>query len=327
MTAHIAAGRARIEARADVTLGVGRRGGAADAVAWARSTVANIVGGVGSFYGASLVRAADARRFGRLAFPTGAAGGGDAAVQPPRAHNGGDGNGKGNGDGNGDDDGKGEEALAFLCPVALLTATPSRAAFPRGLLWDEGFQQLLVRVWEPSLSADVGGSWVAAMRAGGWIPCEQTLDVEARARFSAHVRHLMVQSPAVANPPTLLMLLRSTAVDAVAAAAAAAARAATGVPADRRPPPVPGGVTAAPVCVGPLPAAVTVYAVARALVGYLQTTQAGPIPGTYRWRGRSAEQAAPDGTPHTLASGLDDFPRGRTPDDRERHVDLAAWVA
>jgi len=165
------------------------------------------------------------------------------------------------------------------------------------------------------------------MRAGGWIPREQILGVEARARFPAHVRHLKVQSPAVANPPTLLMLLRSTAVNALAEAAAAAARAATGVPADRCPPPVPGGVTAAPVCVAPPAAAVTAYAAARELVVYLTTTQAGPIPGAYRWRGWSAEQAAADGTPHTLASGLDDFPRGRTTDDRERHVDLAAWVA
>jgi hypothetical protein len=39
---------------------------------------------------------------------------------------------------------------------------------------------------------------------------------------------------------------------------------------------------------------------------------------TYQWYGRNSE--------HNLASGLDDFPRGMTPNIYERHLDLHIWI-
>ncbi|GAB0492303.1 hypothetical protein MMPV_003565 [Pyropia vietnamensis] len=340
LTARITEGRAAVEARVEATFRLAARGEPPAVVAFARTAVANLLGGLGFFYGSSVVRRADAARFGQLAFPPGAAPAAPTAVADEGRD--GDSNGEGNATYGADSTDVVDGAtatteadgdnLTYLSPVSLFTATPSRASFPRGFLWDEGFHQLLIRAWDPPLSAAVGMSWVAAMRAGGWIPREQILGVEARGRFPAHVAHLLVQSPAVANPPTLLMLLRAIAVDA-AAAAAAADRAAAGVPPDTCAPP-PGWPRYPPsVCrvlgVAPPPpaAAVTAYAAARALVNYLSSTQAGTSPLTYRWRGRSTAQVAPDGTPHTLASGLDDFPRGRVPHDDERHADLAGWVA
>ena len=42
------------------------------------------------------------------------------------------------------------------------------------------------------------------------------------------------------------------------------------------------------------------------------------IKSRYQWQGRNSE--------HNLASGLDDYPRGMTPNIYERHLDLTIWV-
>lgn len=58
---------------------------------------------------------------------------------------------------------------------------------------------------------------------------------------------------------------------------------------------------------------------------WLCTTQAGAVPGTFRWRGRDPQDTRLNAL--TLSSGLDDFPRASVPNERERHVDLLCWVA
>lgn len=45
---------------------------------------------------------------------------------------------------------------------------------------------------------------------------------------------------------------------------------------------------------------------------WLKRTQAGSAPSSFRWRGRTAN--------HTLASGIDDYPRAALPSDDEIHV-------
>jgi mannosyl-oligosaccharide glucosidase len=216
-------------------------------------------------------------------------------------------------------------------PLALFTSTPSRALFPRGFLWDEGFHQLLIQKWDAELSRACLVSWFKQMEPSGWIPREQVLGSEARARFPAHVQHLMVQMPTVANPPTILMPLRVFAGweknnESISGNDDAA---------DTKPGgscTVDGGGETS-VCHAKAEANVerdmfwaTLLDKAVTNFRWLMDTQAGSSPHSFRWRGRDSNMKSPEGYPLTLASGLDDYPRGFTANDNERHVDLHSWV-
>ncbi|CAG8801587.1 2710_t:CDS:10, partial [Racocetra persica] len=65
-------------------------------------------------------------------------------------------------------------------PSALFSATPSRPFFPRGFYWDEGFHQLLIGHWDNDLSLDIIKHWVSLIDNDGWVAREQILGEEAR---------------------------------------------------------------------------------------------------------------------------------------------------
>ncbi len=222
---------------------------------------------------------------------------------------------------------------AFLDPVSLFTATPSRSSFPRGFLWDEGFHQLIVQRWDEKISEDCLRSWLSAMQNSGWIPREQVLGIEAQRRFPQHVQHLLVQRPDIANPPTLIMPLRVlAALKRIASSSAnhsdepaceaSMDDSSAGVcrSSDRKRNTSATGAAGSSEFLEFAMEKLTVY------FDWLRKTQAGEEKDTFRWRGRSLEEKSQGIYPLTLASGLDDYPRSNTPNLDERHIDLHAWM-
>ncbi|VDK35135.1 unnamed protein product [Taenia asiatica] len=89
-------------------------------------------------------------------------------------------------------------------PAALFTATPSRSQFPRGFLWDEGFHALLIARWDIELALQSLGHWLDLLNMEGWIPREQILGWEARANVPPE---FVIQSTTTANPPALVLAI------------------------------------------------------------------------------------------------------------------------
>ena len=177
----------------------------------------------------------------------------------------------------------------------LFALVPSRPFFPRGFLWDDGFHQLLVGAFAPSLADDALAHWLGLMHEDGWIPREQILGAEARSRVPSE---FLKQHRMHANPPTLLLRLQAELARRRGARAAA--------------PPLPrlyGRM---------LPKLQTWFE-------WLKATQSGSRAHSFRWRGRDPDD--PRDNALTLSSGLDDYPRATTASDSERHVDLHSWAA
>ena len=125
----------------------------------------------------------------------------------------------------------------------------------------------------------------------GWIPREQILGMEARAKVPAE---FIVQKNTNANPPTLLLTLHSMVKDFKLEKS------------------IPKWFEEYLKRIWP-----------RLEIWYnwFNQTQKGPIESTFRWRGRNAS-AVFELNPKTLTSGLDDYPRASHPSEDERHVDL-----
>lgn len=239
--------------------------------AFAKAALSNVLGGIGYFFGSSLVKASA------------------------------------------ETNGQSQEDIIMLQPISLFTATPSRVVFPRGFLWDEGFHQLIVQSWDPALSKKCLLSWMKVGQDNGWIPREQVLGIEARNRFPEHVKHLMIQDPTVANPPTILMPLY-TLLSSNVNFTKEYRTDEKDIDDDE------GYLNLQEFSKSILSPSIRYYS-------WLKSTQSGHVPDSFRWRGRSNDVLSPEGYPLTLASGLDDYPRTLVPKSEETHVDLHSWMA
>lgn len=192
----------------------------------------------------------------------------------------------------------------------LLSFTPSRSFFPRGFLWDEGFHLLPVIEWDLDLAISVLRSWLELMNDDGWIAREQILGPEARSRVPPEFQ---TQYPHHANPPTFLALV----LPAIMAKLTGSS-------------PYYGHTSRYTIShVERVALIKELYPLLGRHYLWFRRTQAGNFTGYprpknaivdegYRWRGRTPT--------HTLASGLDDYPRVKPPHPGELHVDALAWV-
>ncbi|KAK4127570.1 glycoside hydrolase family 63 protein [Parathielavia appendiculata] len=204
-------------------------------------------------------------------------------------------------------------------PYELFTSIPSRPFFPRGFLWDEGFHLLPIADWDMDLTLEIVRSWFNLIDEDGWIAREQILGAEARSKVPAEFQ---TQYPHYANPPTLFFIidvfvdkLRKTNGTLPAGlehlsqdetlATASLNNPEVGLQHLRR-----------------------LYPLLQRQFNWFRKTQAGDVKSydreaysakeAYRWRGRTVT--------HCLTSGLDDYPRPQPPHPGELHVDLLSWV-
>ncbi|SCZ88804.1 BZ3500_MvSof-1268-A1-R1_Chr2-1g04647 [Microbotryum saponariae] len=256
--------------------------------AFAQHITANLIGGVGYFYGSSIID----RQF------------------------------KNEWDLDTDDD----DVLSTIKkpeltpPRELLTATPSRSFFPRGFYWDEGFHLLPIGIWDNELSLEIVKSWVNLIDEDGWIGREQILGEEARA---AVPEEFQAQYPYIANPPTLVIAIRASIERAHKAAAGEANVGADFV--DQGSALDKAAIQSSAVARKFL---ASIYPKLRLHYEWFRSTQRGQIreydrearssTEAYRWRGRTKD--------HVLASGLDDYPRARPPHGGELQLDLLSWL-
>lgn len=138
------------------------------------------------------------------------------------------------------------------------------------------------------------------MNVEGWIPREVILGDEARARVPSE---FVIQNNQFANPPTLYLPLHSVIrrIDQHRHSNPAAAA-------------------------QDLAYLNHIFARLEHWYAWFNTTQIGPKPYSYRWRGRQSDNQL-ELNPKTLTSGLDDYPRASHPTGEERHLDLRCWMA
>lgn len=279
---------------------------------FAREIFSNLIGGVGYFYGSSMVDRSyseayeeEEERFW------------EAAEQSLK---------------------EGKSNAKEERPTSLLTSVPSRPFFPRGFYWDEGFHLIPILEYDADLALEILKSWFALIDDDGWIAREQILGPEARSKVP---EEFQTQFPHYANPPTLMLLLSSILEKFKAVQASMAEDefyegkkqqefgfdSMVGGETDKEDPIISGTAH------WRSPELVTkylrdIYPELQAHYEWFRRTQKGNIKEWdrtafssregYRWRGRTPS--------HCLTSGLDDYPRATTPHTGELHVDLISWI-
>ncbi|RVX72722.1 hypothetical protein B0A52_04120 [Exophiala mesophila] len=193
-------------------------------------------------------------------------------------------------------------------PHTLFSAVPSRTAFARGFLFDEGFHLLTILDWDLDMGVEMISSWLNLIDERGWIPREMILGKEGRNRVPPE---LQTQNPHLSAPPTMFLAIQSL-LDKLKGT----------VPYD--------GMPSRHHLSRDLGKAYlkSIYPKLKLHYTWFRQTNAGHpgqpampaslSPETYRWQFRTREFA--------ISSGLADYPRLEPPSTDELHVDALAWV-
>ena len=255
---------------------------------FAKSMFSNLAGGIGYFYGDSLVDKSYAREYEEE----------NEGFWQETA------------------EARSKAQIKLEGPSELFTAIPSRTFFPRGFLWDEGFHLLPISEWDMDLTLDIVRSWFRLMDEDGWIGREQILGAEARTKVP---QEFQVQYPHYANPPTLFLVLESF-MDKIKAKSAEGLDSSDPYDNVRN-----YQLRHSEQAIEYLK---DFYPLLKRHYYWFRKTQWGDVKSydrsafstkeAYRWRGRTVE--------HILTSGLDDYPRSQPPHPGELHLDLISWM-
>ncbi|KAI8927969.1 glycoside hydrolase [Entophlyctis helioformis] len=318
LTALFAEASRKFDERFESTFGLAKRVYSADQVKFGQMLLGNLVGGIGYFHGTSIVdRAMEGMEEEEPVDFLAVTDDPDDVDDDEDAYFG----------------GASERTVSrkpnpqLEGPQTLFSDVPSRPFFPRGFLWDTGFHQHLVGVWDNDLGLEIMSHWAALIDPNGWVAREQILGDEARSKVP---QEFQTQYPHFANPPTLITGLTRY-LERLEAANPAEAPVSMGQGVDTV-----GSLQDADLLakqhLTSKPAAASylhkVYADFKRQYLWFRRTQWGQIAEwgrststneAYRWRGRKGD--------HTLTSGLDDYPRGSQPHPGELHVDLLSWLA
>ncbi|AAS53854.2 AFR483Cp [Eremothecium gossypii ATCC 10895] len=213
-------------------------------------------------------------------------------------------------------------------PHDLFTFVPSRASYPRGFYWDEGFHLLQVMEYDFDLALEVLRSWLGLVEDdSGWIARELILGEEARSKVP---KEFQTQNPHIANPPTLALAFSEMLNEVLGSGllhfdltdenlGSFSGNSGETLKKDHE-----------------LLAAYSerLYEKLLAQFNWFRSTQRGMteeyldladvdedsihVEDAYHWVGRTFT--------HCLPSGLDDYPRAQPPDMAELHVDALSWV-
>ncbi|KAI9463402.1 glycoside hydrolase [Russula earlei] len=269
--------------------------------AFSQAITSNLLGGIGYFYGTSLVDPSFSYEWDDDSSPA-------------------------------DDDHKGRDSKGSKLtePKALLTATPSRSFFPRGFYWDEGFHLLHIGEWDNDLSLEILKDWIDLIDDDGWVAREQILGEEARSKAR---QQFQTQVPSFANPPTLTMAV--TAFIKRLRRHAGPTDMDLGLDFGTGGLQLPLSSSQLSKCnryVEDRGLAMSflqsIYEPLKRHYKWFRRTQRGQLKQygrkarsrteAFRWRGRSEK--------HVLTSGMDDYPRA-PPHIGELHLDLLSWMA
>lgn len=217
-------------------------------------------------------------------------------------------------------------------PTELFTSCPSRTFFPRGFYWDEGFHLIPMLKYDVDLTLEILKSWFNLIDEDGWIAREQILGPEARSKVPAEFQ---VQSPKIANPPTLMLVFVDL-LNKAKQANQANEKAGFGTGLEEPEQVLNYGdldftdLSDAHMKHPELliDYAEKIYPKLQLHYEWFRKTQKGELDEfdrepyslneAYRWSGRTYS--------HCLPSGLDDYPRAPIPDIAELNVDLISWI-